>query len=63
MTYLIFFGAEIIGYVLIRYSRWVVDHTFRSAFFESFLGNGGTYTAAKLLGVAFMAFGFYWIFQ
>ena len=62
MQYLVGFGGIILGFVLIRFSKWVVDHTMRIDFFEMNIGGGGTYSAVKLFGVAFIFFGIYVLF-
>lgn len=64
MNVLVFIGCLILGYVLIRYAKWIIDSTgiqFESA--EGFLGGGGTYSIVKLLGLAAIIFGFWWLFK
>lgn len=58
-----FLGFEVLGFVLLLYFKWVVDHTGRSTFFENNLGSGGTYTAVKLAGVLFIIAGIYILFN
>lgn len=52
-----------LGYVAIIYSKWLVDSLGRISFFETKIGGGGTYTFWKLLGVAFIIFGFFYVFS
>lgn len=63
MNYLIFLGFEIGGFLFIRYFKWIVDHTTRYAFFENFLGSGGSYTAIKLAGILLVIAGIYILFN
>ena len=46
------------GFVLIRYNRWLVDHTTRINFIEEKM-SGGTYSFVKLIGLVFMVASFY----
>lgn len=63
MRFLIFIGCFGLGFLLIRYSKWVVDQSgLRFQFFENNLGPGSTYGILKLLGVASIIFGFYVLF-
>lgn len=60
MSFLYFVVAEIVGFVCVLYAKWIRDHTgIRFEFAEKFLGNGGTINFIKILGVLFIAFGFY----
>ena len=63
MKFLIFIMCFSIGFIAIRYSKWLVDSIGRSQFFEEKLGSGGTYTFWKLLGVASILFGFWYLFH
>lgn len=54
--FLLFFAG---GLVVVRYSKWLVDHTTRIDFIEMHFGSTGTYTFVKLVGTAFMLFSFY----
>lgn len=63
MNFLIFMMCGVIGYVSIVYSKWLVDSLGRISFFEEKLGGGGTYLFWKLLGVCFIIFGFYYLFN
>lgn len=62
MQYLVGIGAIALGFVFIRYNKWVVDQIGYIRFFENNLGGGGTYSAVKLFGLAFIIFGIYTIF-
>ncbi len=62
MKFLIFILCFGVGFIAIRYSKWLVDSLGRFPFFEEKLGSGGTYTFWKLLGVLFIIFGFYYLF-
>ena len=59
MRFLYFLGFIIIGFIVLRYYKWLVDHTTRIDFFEDHLGPGGTYTFVKLVGVALILASFY----
>jgi hypothetical protein len=64
MRFLIAIGCFALGYLIIRFSKWLVDSTgivFGSA--ESFFGGGGTMTVVKVLGLAIIAFGFWYLFH
>ncbi|MFA4996110.1 MAG: hypothetical protein WC536_03140 [Patescibacteria group bacterium] len=63
MKFLIFLMCEGLGFVSIIYTKWLVDSIGRSQFFEEKLGSGGTYTFWKLLGVASIIFGFFYLFS
>lgn len=64
MSFLIFVGAECLGFVLIKYSSWIVDNAgIRFDFFENFLGGGGTKQFVKILGLLLMFFGIWYLFR
>ena len=50
-----------LGFVCVRYSKWITDNTMRFDFAEKFLGSGGTYNAWKIIGVLVIAFSFYYL--
>ncbi len=62
MKFLIFFVCLGFGYIGIIYSKWLVDSLGRVSWFEDKLGSGGTYSFWKLLGLAFIIFGFVYMF-
>ena len=63
MNFLIFVAALVVGYILIRYSKWVVDTTgIRFQFIENMIGYGGTYSVWKIVGVILIGFGFWVLF-
>lgn len=49
------------GFVLVIYSKWIQDHTYRIQFAEKFFGHGGTNTAWKIIGILIIAFSFYYL--
>ncbi len=61
MKIVIFILLMASGFVLIKYCKWLVDSTgIRFYGIERVLGPGGTYTILKLMGVAAIAFSFYY---
>jgi hypothetical protein len=63
MNFLIFVAALVIGYILIRYSKWIVDTSgIRFSWFENSLGPGASYSVWKLFGLALICFGFWVLF-
>lgn len=63
MKYLIFVGCMAVGFILIRYSKWLVDSSgIRFEFFETNMGPGASYSIWKLIGLALIIFGFYILF-
>jgi hypothetical protein len=62
MQYLVGFGGIILGFGMIYFSKWIVDHTMRIDFFERNIGGGGTYSAMKLFGLIVICFGIYVLF-
>jgi len=57
----IFWGLVAIvgGYVVIRYTEWLLNNIGRIEFFERKMGNmGGSRLGYKLLGILLIAFGF-----
>ena len=63
MKYLISFGLIIGGFLLVRFFKWIIDHTMRFSSFENILGPGGSYSAAKLFGVLAIAAGIVILFS
>ena len=63
MNFIYFFGSEVVGFVLLVYAKWIVDTTERLDFAERWFGPTGTYTLYKLIGVGFILFGFYALFN
>lgn len=59
MNWLYFFGALVVGFLCIIYSKPITDNTGRMDFAEKIIGGGGTYTMWKLIGVVLIIFGFY----
>ena len=59
MKFVYFLGFIVVGFIVLSYNRWLVDHTTRIDFFEQNLGSGGTYTFVKLVGVFLIAVSFY----
>jgi len=59
MKFLWFIGMFAGGLLLVKYFKWIVDHTRRYPSIEKFLGPGGTYTFWKLLGIVLMLGSFY----
>lgn len=57
---LIFVGSFALGFIILRYNKYVVDMAGKSEWAEEKLGAGGTYTAWKLFGIAIIIFGFLW---
>ena len=62
MKVLTFLGLIILGFLLVRYSKWLTDNTTRFEWPEKVLGPGGTYTVWKMIGVLLIAFAFYYLF-
>lgn len=58
MILLKFILLEVGGFFLIKYAKWLVDSTQRLDFAEKWFGPTGTYTFWKLIGVAFIIYGF-----
>lgn len=46
------------GFILIKYNRWLVDHTTRIDFIEERM-EAGTYSFVKLIGLIFIMASFY----
>ena len=59
---LVFLGLIILGFVLVRFSKWITDNTGRFAWPEKVIGPGGTYTVWKFFGVLMIGFAFYYLF-
>jgi hypothetical protein len=63
MNFLIFIAALVVGYILIRYSKWIVDSTgIRFSSIEQVIGYGGSYTFWKFIGLVSIGFGFWVLF-
>lgn len=58
MNWLYFLGSEIVGFIVIRYSKWITDNTGRIDIAEQYMGPGGTYTFWKVIGLGLIIFGF-----
>ncbi|MEI6498639.1 MAG: hypothetical protein WCO23_01625 [bacterium] len=52
-----------LGFVFIKYNKWLVDNVGRSQFAERYLGAGGTYSMWKLGGIAAIMFGIWALFN
>lgn len=53
-----------VGYVLIKYCRWLVDNTgVKIWFLEVNIGRGSTYSAVKVAGVGVIAYGLWYLFH
>jgi len=64
MSFVYFIAAEIIGFICVLYAKWIRDNTgVRFEFAEKFFSGGGTITFIKILGVIFIIFGFYALFN
>lgn len=64
MKILIFFATFVIGYLLIRYAKWLIDATgisFSSV--ERVLGPGGTYYTIQIIGLVGIGYGFWQLFN
>lgn len=62
MKFLIFIAAMAMGFVCIRYSKWLKDNlSIRWSLIENTLP-GGMYTAYKLLGLIAIILAFYILF-
>ena len=62
MKFLIFLGLIVLGFLLVRYSKWITDNTGRFAWPERVIGPGGTYTVWKVFGLLAIVFAFYYLF-
>lgn len=64
MKYLIFVGCVVVGFILIRYSKWIVDTSgIRFTAIENSVGYGASYSVWKLLGLIAIVAGFYVLFN
>ena len=64
MQYLYGFGLIALGFIIIRYSKWIVDSTgIRFGALVSFLGSGQEYNVWKILGIISLIGGIYFIFN
>ncbi|MFA5927604.1 MAG: hypothetical protein WCT32_03545 [Patescibacteria group bacterium] len=63
MKFLVFLGMIVASLIMVKYSKWIVDHTMRFPSIERSLGPTGTYSFWKLAGVATVAFAFWYLFQ
>ena len=52
-----------LGFLFIKYTKWLVDSLGRSQAAEKYLGPGGTYSAWKLGGLAMIIIGFWALFN
>ncbi|MCX6808040.1 MAG: hypothetical protein NTW50_00015 [Candidatus Berkelbacteria bacterium] len=59
MKFVYFFGLIILGFVTIKFNKWITDNTGRIDFAEKILSSGGTYTFWQIFGVAAIAGAFY----
>ena len=59
MVFLKFIMYLLLGYVFVRYAKWITDNTQRLDFAERWFGATGTYTLYKLICVLIMFYGFY----
>lgn len=59
MNFVYFLGFIAVGFVVLVYNKWLVDHTTRIDVFENYLGGGGTYSFVKLVGLALIIISFY----
>ncbi len=60
MNFFYFIVAEGIGFVVLKYAKWIKDNTgIRFNSMERFMGGGGTTFTIKIFGLAIMIFGFY----
>jgi len=57
-----FLAMMAIGFLAIRYNKWITDSTGRIDFAEKYIGQGGTYTFWTLFGAAAMLGSFYFLF-
>lgn len=58
MKWLILFGGNLFGFILVRYSRQLVNIVGQNSWAERKLGPGGSYTMWKILGVICIVFAF-----
>ncbi len=61
MKFVYFLLTVAAGFVMLKFHKWIVDHTTRFHFAEQYLGPGGTYSFYKFAGVALMAGAFYYL--
>ena len=63
MRFLYFVIGMAVGFLLIKYNKWIVDNTgIRWPSLENTLGSGSMYTIWKLAGVVLIALSFYVLF-
>lgn len=48
-----------LGYIFLRYDKWLVDNIGRSQFVERYMGPGATHNLWKLVGLAMIVFAFW----
>jgi len=63
MKFLAFLGLLVLGFICIRWAKWITDNTTRFDWPERFFGSGGTYTMWKILGVLAIVFAFIYLFK
>ncbi len=63
MRYLLFVGGMTVGFVCLRYTKWLVDNlNVHIKLAESLLGPGSMHTVWKLAGLALIIFSIYILF-
>jgi len=64
MKFIYFILILVLGFLLIKYAKWLKDATgVRFGFAEQFFGYGGTTTAIKIIGFLAILFAFYYTFN
>jgi len=64
MNVVYFLGSMGLGFILIKYNKWIRDNTgIRFDFFERNMGPGATLDVMKFSGVVAIAFGFWALFN
>jgi predicted ABC-type exoprotein transport system permease subunit len=63
MKFFYFLLLLVLGFLMVRYSKWLQDHTFRIEIAEKFFGHGGTNIAWKIIGVVVLCFAFYYLMR
>ncbi len=63
MKFLAFLGFLVLGFICIRYAKWITDNTTRFDWPEHFFGSSGTYTMWKILGILAIIFAFIYLFK
>lgn len=62
MNFLYFILCLIVGFLFIKFNKWITDNTDRIEFVEKYVP-GGTYTFWQIAGVAGIIFGFWVLFH